>query len=306
MNAARNLYESPPGRYVRDYQQVGGNQYTSAGQQTQTYPEQGAWEQDLHDDGMNGYYDPEYNAQEEMEKAKNAEWWNLFWPRFYVIVILLISATVSGVFAYSAYQCGGTPSDTVSDEEVRKLKFGMILNVGVIGLCIGYITALIGSSFEMISALSKFLLAILVGGLALSSLISYFKIRKQLELVKKMSYEIHETLTTFEIIAGFGFGIAIGMMLNLFMIFLETRGFVTDRNNVAVVMSMLIGISISVFHIYEADCEGGLVDGTRWAAMGIIGLIVAVAITLLYFKWVAYDKSLIDKEQSQNDTTRSY
>jgi len=296
MSAAWN---SPsPVRYGRDYQQVGGNQYTSAGQQTQTYPEQGVWEQDSGDDGMNGYYDPGYNAQEEMEKAKNAEWWDVFWPRFYVIVILLISATVSGVFAYSAYQC-----DKQKGDKVRRLKFGMILNVGVIGLCIGYITALIGSSFEMISALSKFLLAILVGGLALSSLISYLKIRKQLdELVNE---DIHETLTTFEIIAGVGFGIAIGMMLNLFMIFLETTGFVTDRNSVAVVMSMLIGISISVFHILdEAECETKLVEGTRWAAMGIIGLIVAVAITLIYFKWVAYNKSLIDKEQRQNDTTR--
>ena len=64
MNASRNLYETP-GRYGRDYQQVGGNQYNSVGQQTQSRPEQGAWEQDLHDDGMNGYYyDPEYNAQE--------------------------------------------------------------------------------------------------------------------------------------------------------------------------------------------------------------------------------------------------
>ena len=107
-------------------------------------------------------------------------------------------------------------------------------------------------------------------------------------------------MTTFEIIAGVGFGIAIGMMLNLFMIFLETTGFVTDRNSVAVVMSMLIGISISVFHILdEAECETKLVEGTRWAAMGIIGLIVVVAITLIYFKWVAYNKSLIDKEQRQ-------
>ena len=291
MNAAQNFYDSPNG-YGGAYQQVGGNQYTSVGQQTQNYHE--------YADGMNAYYDPEYNPQEEMEKAKNAEWWKLFWPRFYVIVILLISASVSGVFAYSAYQC-----DKQKGDKVRRLKFGMILNVGVIGLCIGYITALIGSSFEMISALSKFLLAILVGGLALSSLISYLKIRKQLE--ELVNEDIHETLTTFEIIAGVGFGIAIGMMLNLFMIFLETKKFVTDRNSVAVVMSMLIGISISVFHIYdEADCETELVEGTRWAAMGIIGLIVAVAITLLYFKWVAYDKSLIDKEQSQNDTTRPY
>jgi hypothetical protein len=33
-------------------------------------------------------------------------------------------------------------------------------------------------------------------------------------------------------------------------------------------------------------------------------LIVVVAIALIYFKWVAYNKSLIDKEQRQNDTTR--
>lgn len=288
MSAARNY--DPPDGYGRDYQQVGGNQYTLASQQTRDYRG--------YDDGMNGYYDPEYNAQEEMKKAKNAEWWDVFWPRFYVIVILLISATVSGGFAYSAYEC-----DKQKGDKVRRLKFGMILNVGVIGLCIGYITALIGSSFEMISALSKFLLAILVGGLALSSLISYLKIRKQLdELVNE---DIHETLTTFEIIAGVGFGIAIGMMLNLFMIFLETTGFVNDRNSVAVVMSMLIGISISVFHILdEAECKTELVAGTRWAAMGIIGLIVVVAIALIYFKWVAYNKSLIDKEQRQNDTTR--